>query len=30
MKVWPSAERHQLRNSLAAFGLAAVFGMPLA
>ena len=27
---WPSSERHQLRNSLAAFGCAAVFGMPAA
>src|SRR5829696_7535885 len=30
MKVWPSSERHQLRKSFAALGLAAVFGMPLA
>ena len=30
MKVWPSTDRHQLRNNFAALGCAAVFGMPLA
>ena len=30
MKVWPSFDRHQFKNSFAALGWAAVFGMPVA